>query len=96
MPEITAPKPVSAAEICAAKGGSYGPAGLLGANRCTLPYSDAGAVCTDSLQCEGQCLAGQYDAAGYSGEGTCQANDNPFGCRSEIIGGEIQPGLCVD
>ncbi len=79
-----------------AKGGSYGPAGLLGANRCTLPYSDAGAVCTDSAQCEGQCYAGDFDAAGYEGTGECQATDNPFGCNSEIIGGVVQPGLCVD
>jgi len=96
MPEITAPEPISAAEICMTKGGRYGPAGKLGANRCTLPYSDAGTVCTDSAECQGQCLAGDFDAAGYEGTGQCQADDSPFGCNSEIIGGIVQPGLCVD
>lgn len=95
-PEITAPKPVSAAEVCIAKGGSFGPAGLLGADRCTLPYSDAGTVCSDSSQCEGRCYAGDFDAAGYAGKGQCQADDNPFGCNSEIVDGIVQPGLCVD
>lgn len=81
---------------CEIKGGSYGPAGMLGADYCTMPYADAGMSCTDNAQCEGLCLAGRFDAAGYQGSGLCQADDNPFGCHSSIVNGEIQPGLCVD
>ncbi|WP_017931175.1 hypothetical protein [Robiginitomaculum antarcticum] len=81
---------------CQAQGGSYGPAGLAGMDYCNLSYSDAGQVCTDSGQCEGRCLANDFDAAGYDATGQCEADTNPFGCNSEIIGGEVQPGLCVD
>jgi len=28
--------------------------------------------------------------------GTCQLNDNPFGCYSEVVAGQSTPTLCVD
>ena len=55
----------------------------------------------DSSECLGQCRAQslstpQQSEATQVVKGHCQANNIPFGCYSEIIGGTAQPGLCVD
>ncbi|MGJ8560061.1 MAG: hypothetical protein ACSHX3_07475 [Litorimonas sp.] len=81
---------------CVQSGGFVERAGLLGAERCTTPYSDAGLVCTDSAQCQGQCRADLSSDIGAHVSGVCQANDNPFGCFSEVVNGQAGPGLCVD
>lgn len=81
---------------CVQSGGYVERAGLLGAERCTTPFSDAGLVCTDSGQCQGQCRAEISSDMGAHVSGVCQANDNPFGCFSEVVNGQVGPGLCVD
>lgn len=82
---------------CRADGGIVERAGLAGFERCTRPYSDAGEVCTDSSQCEGQCRSDDLDARPHSAvTGVCQANDNPFGCYAEVSNGRIRHALCVD
>ncbi len=93
----------SAAErqSCTAAGGTVSQQGLAGYEMCVLPYADAGKVCSDSSECLGQCRAQtlntpQQSEAAQSITGQCQANNIPFGCHSEIIGGTPRPGLCVD
>lgn len=89
---------LSAAEkmACVQGGGFVERAGMLGAERCTKPFSDAGLVCTDSGQCQGQCRGTLDTDMGADVTGVCQATDNPFGCFTEIFGGKAGPGLCVD
>lgn len=89
---------LSAAEkmACVQSGGFVERAGMLGAERCTKPFSDAGLVCTDSGQCQGQCRGTLDTDMGMDVTGVCQATDNPFGCFTEILGGKAGPGLCVD
>ncbi|GLQ20845.1 hypothetical protein ACFFUB_02160 [Algimonas porphyrae] len=81
---------------CADRGGFVERAGLLGAERCTIRYSDGGQSCTDSSQCEGQCRADVSVPNGAAATGVCQKTDNPFGCFSEVSQGQAGPGLCVD
>lgn len=81
---------------CVQSGGFVERAGLLGAERCTRPFSDAGLVCSDSSQCQGQCRTTVGNDAGTPVTGICQANDNPFGCFAEVVNGAAGPGLCVD
>lgn len=81
---------------CVQSGGFVERAGMLGAERCTKPFSDAGLVCTDSGQCQGQCRGTLDTDMGADVTGVCQATDNPFGCFTEIFGGKAGPGLCVD
>lgn len=84
---------------CEATGGYVERAGLLGAERCTRRFSDAGKTCKDSDECEGQCRAGpKTEAKGHLrlATGVCQANDNPFGCFTNVENGTLGPGLCVD
>lgn len=81
---------------CLKTGGIVERAGLLGAERCTRPYSDAGQVCSDSAQCEGQCRTTSDVPFGSPVTGICQPSDNPFGCFAEVNNGVAGPGLCVD
>ena len=61
-----------------------------------MPYGDGTRVCTDSNQYQGQCRSNSDAPTGVPASGVCQAIDNPFGCHSEILGGHVAPGLCVD
>ena len=87
-------------EACAAQGGTVRQEGLLGLWRCVVPYSDAGASCSDASDCEGRCFGSDdvtdYDAEPGEAVGVCEADDSPFGCFAIIEGGEITPMLCVD
>ena len=101
VPEPTKDYSEANMTLCAAAGGNYQRAGMLGWYRCTLPYSDGGKACSDSAHCEGKCLAGPDNGGDWTMEkggarGACQANDNPFGCYSELINGRVGPALCVD
>ncbi len=90
---------VDAAE-CALKGGEVRRAGMLGQYRCIIPYTDAGALCRDSGECEGRCKGDDsvtnYDAEPGAAKGKCEVNDSPFGCYSLIEDGTPTPFLCVD
>ena len=81
---------------CLKTGGIVERAGLLGAQRCTRPYSDGGQVCSDSSQCQGRCRTTPNVPAGSPVTGICQPSDNPFGCFAEVSNGIAGPGLCVD
>jgi hypothetical protein len=81
---------------CVQSGGFVERAGMLGAERCTTPYSDGGLMCVDSSQCQGQCRGDLNSDTGSQTSGVCQANDNPFGCFTEVVNGQAGPGLCVD
>lgn len=81
-------------DACTTFGGTYTRAGLLGAYNCFVDYNDGGTACTDSSQCEGKCIS--KDLATDPPTGTCQVDDNPFGCYAELREG-LPPGiLCVD
>ena len=80
---------------CRLKGGEVERAGILGNERCTITYEDGGDICIDSSNCEGLCIA-NLSPNETDVSGTCQLNDNPFGCYSEIIAGQATPTLCVD
>lgn len=81
---------------CVASGGFVERAGLLGAERCTKRYHDAGQICHDSSQCQGQCRAQGNPPMGQPISGVCQATDNPFGCHTEVVRGQAGASLCVD
>lgn len=86
---------------CEAMGGNVQTVCRLGLPTCVLPYSDAGKSCSDSAQCKGSCwLAdlkqGESIRPGELAIGECQSDSNICGCHFEILGGIIQPGICVD
>jgi len=66
---------------------------------CVVPYADAGKECTDSSQCDGDCLVWESDIKyGEEVAGKCQA-ETPIesGCYAQVRNGfAIEPGLCVN
>ncbi|WP_292052528.1 hypothetical protein [Brevundimonas sp. UBA5866] len=88
------------AEACAAQGGTFKPVGRAQTMRCVLNYSDAGKICSDSSQCQGDCLAEPATTgsttAGSATHGRCAPTSDRFGCRTEIRNGVAQPTLCID
>ena len=82
--------------MCLSQGGFVERAGIIGAERCTMTYSDGGNICIDSSNCQGICVADVNAGDKGAVSGQCQKTDNPFGCYSEVVAGKVQPGLCVD
>lgn len=87
---------------CRAKGGTVGGVGMFGTPACIIPYSDAGKVCRDRADCQGECIA-ELDGAPGSGPrqgdpltGQCQKNDQQFGCFATVVDGKAGQALCAD
>lgn len=81
---------------CSAKGGSVQPVGKAQIPTCVIPYADAGKVCTDKSQCEGNCiLEGNIETTGDVA-GTCQKTNRQFGCYAKVVNGKSTGAICVD
>jgi hypothetical protein len=65
---------------------------------CVITYTDVGKTCADDSDCQGKCLLEGDPPTGASATvtGVCQADSDPCGCRTEVIGGKAQPTICVD
>lgn len=95
--EFDKPSPVARSEAeCAARGGKWGPAGLLVDPICDIRPSDAGKACTDSQQCESKCVTVARVRYGASAPGVCHDSFLPFGCLQRIRAGRAGQALCID
>ncbi|MGP9493084.1 hypothetical protein [Psychrobacter sp. AOP7-B1-24] len=83
---------------CRSKGGLFVQQGRLGCYQCVLSYSDAGKVCKDSADCQGQCRSanGFVDPNAKNQTGQCASDSSVFGCYQVIQKGVAQPAICVD
>lgn len=83
---------------CESEGGKIARVGMLQSEVCIKRYADAGKTCNDSDQCEGRCLAvvGSLPSPGKPLVGKCEADNNGFGCVSEIRSGKDVFGICTD
>ena len=90
----------SATDSCARRGGQLRPVGRMQTLQCVVRYSDAGKRCTDGDQCQGDCrLADMTSAAppdGSPASGVCQANNDRFGCYTQVENGRAELTICVD
>jgi hypothetical protein len=86
------------AEKCHARGGSWSREGRLQYLTCVMPTKDGGKVCSDSSECEQECLYTHGDPAAPGGQvkGRCAPTNNPFGCSTPVVKGEIGSTRCVD
>jgi len=93
-----APPPDASAEACAAAGGRLQPAGALNTPTCIVTYADAGRPCTDGDDCQGDCRVPYGTRVEGPVSGVCQADSNPYGCRTNVENGRIDPAsvLCAD
>ena len=101
---ITAQFPTDQAS-CESVGGIWGVFDLTDTERCILPTSDAGKICTDSSQCEGPCIANitqeQYSAlietqVPISATGYCSSWMTSAGCNAYVEDGMVNGIFCVD
>jgi hypothetical protein len=81
---------------CAARGGKIQPVCMRGLPECVIRYRDAGKRCTDKKECTGDCVYEGRQPAPATGSGVCQRTSDPCGCRARVIGGQIQPTMCMD
>ena len=85
-------------ENCRAHGGKIRKVCMSQMPVCIVPYADGGRDCTDNAQCQGRCLyAGpRIPLERGTVAGKCQVDDDPCGCRTEVVNGRIDDTLCVD
>lgn len=85
-------------QACEVKGGTFLQQGRLGCYQCVLSYSDAGKVCQDGADCQGQCKnTGEFiDSHANNQTGQCASDSSTFGCYQTIEKGVAQPAICVD
>ena len=85
-------------QACEVKGGTFLQQGRLGCYQCVLSYSDAGKVCQDGADCQGQCKnTGEFiDSQANNQTGQCASDSSTFGCYQTIEKGVAQPAICVD
>lgn len=94
-PSTPAPQ-FNAAQSCAAQGGHMERVGRAQTEQCVIPFADAGRVCRDGGECQGDCI-GDVQASGQSNvSGQCQARNMRFGCYTTIVNGRAQSAICVD
>ena len=95
--EATPASPTQATtEACAAQGGSMRYVGLAHFLSCVIPYADAGKLCSDSSQCQGNCQTAPV-ALGTASQGRCSQDSAAlYGCYSEVHNGIASAGLCRD
>ena len=84
---------------CEAAGGSVERMGRARWEHCVQTFADAGKACLSSADCLGECrLPGAPGSVepGTPVQGTCQANDAPFGCYTRVENGKAEQSICVD
>lgn len=82
---------------CEESGGKWvGPVGL-GEYACARPARDSGARCTDSTQCEGDCVTDSETGTGRKAAGECSELTSNLGqCINLVAGGKAQGVMCLD
>ena len=90
---------------CANRGGDWRRVCIAQEYRCVMPYRDAGKACSDSSQCDGECLVDLTTKCTESGKcvdpvvpkpgdkvmGSCQIDDDPCGSFVIVRDGRAQP-----
>ncbi len=82
---------------CEAAGGFVERRGRRNAELCVTPFPDAGTICRDGSECQGDCIVeGSVQMQTGGDVGICQRDDALFGCFGTVENGAILRGLCVD
>jgi hypothetical protein len=81
---------------CKARGGKIQSVCMMGSLECVVRHRDGGKRCADKSECTGDCIYEGPQPAPARGAGVCQRTSDPCGCRARVIGGNIQPTMCVD
>ncbi|MEO5596323.1 MAG: hypothetical protein ABIQ97_04190 [Lysobacteraceae bacterium] len=75
---------------CLKENGFWGPQGLPGGpSICSLKTADNRKICTNSNQCQGQCLVASDMPLGTEAIGSCDAWDHTYGCYKFLDGVKV-------
>lgn len=75
---------------CRAGGGQWRPAGSIGYVSCELPTADAGKACSDSSECQNECIyAGPLPPPASGVTGACSASTAKRACAPMVTKGEV-------
>lgn len=80
---------------CEAENGYFGQQGLYPVPYCNPKTSDAGEECTDSSQCEGECLS-EDETIRDNAVGECSGVVYVFGCIAPVNEGKVEYVICID
>ena len=84
-------------EACQEQGGEVRRVCMFQAPMCVMRYSDADRPCQDGSDCEGKCLyEGDPVEVRTEVSGSCQADDDPCGCFTDVADGRATHTMCVD
>lgn len=81
---------------CKARGGRIQAVCMLGSFECVIRYRDGGKRCTDKRDCTGECWYEGPRPIPAQAAGVCQRTSDPCGCHARVIGGKVQPTMCLD
>ncbi len=96
IPAATKPSIPTTEPECLSRNGHWSQQGLGGGPYvCDLRANDAGKVCTDGAQCEGQCLVDNATEVGTRGVGDCSDYLVTYGCHKYLEQGVVHE-LCTD
>jgi hypothetical protein len=81
---------------CLKIGGSWAQVGIPGGDfSCDLKANDFNKECTDSAQCEGECLVEKSEMPGKKSTGLCSKYLSNFGCYKYLKNGRVKD-ICVE
>jgi hypothetical protein len=81
---------------CQSTGGLIAGIGMFGEPACVRYFSDGGKKCSDSSDCQGNCMVYGDFKTGDQVDGQC-ATQTPEqgGCFAKVSSGKVQPGICI-
>ena len=81
---------------CESTGGLIEGVGMFGEAACVTHFSDGGKKCSDSSDCQGNCMVYGEFRTGDQVEGQCAAQTpEQGGCFARVNNGKVQPGICI-
>ena len=84
-------------EECLAIKGNWINVGLPGTpKRCDIKTNDGGYTCTDTIQCQGECIANKGEKVGSKVTGKCSDYIATFGCHKKVEEGIVGVEICAD
>ena len=91
-------KQLEALDLAACKGlgGRVEGVGMFGEPACVRHFSDGGKTCSDSSECQGECMVYGEFKQGDTVAGQCSAQSpETGGCFAKVSNGKVQPGICI-